>query len=180
MKFFTLFSPAGAKSFRLLRNYAFCLTLFPAIGLALWLTGIIQICDALLVVGLFLLIIVALLWQYYYYKKIVFSEICFRDETIDLLDQKGNTWRSFPYSQITKVKIEELSGMFHGYNGISTQAKYIVLFFNHCETVPESNFKAKFQSNDFFPILYRKEIWDVLAAKMNHPSRFVMMENNGT
>lgn len=152
---------------------------FPAISLALWLAGIIQIFDALIVVGLFLPIIGALIWPYYYYKRIVFSEICFQDETIDLLDQKGITWRSFPYSQITKVKIEEINGMFHGYNGISTQAKYIVLFFNHCETVPESNFNAKFRSNDFFPILYRKEIWDVLATKMNHFSRTVIMEDNG-
>lgn len=166
MKVYSVLAPSGPKAFRRLRNFALGIAIFPIICVVLWLVGVVPFSVALIPSCLFLYIIVNLLWRYFYYKKIVFFKICFQNEIIEVLDHKGNIWRTFPYSQITKIKVREINGMFHGFNGISTRAEYIVFFFNHCEELPENSFKAKFKSDDYFPILYREEIWVFLCDKM--------------
>lgn len=166
MKVYSVLAPSGPKAFRRLRNFALGIAIFPIICVVLWLVGVVPFSVALIPNCLFLYIIVNLLWRYFYYKKIVFSKICFQNEKIEVLDHKGNIWRSFQYAEIKKIKVIEINGMFHGFNGISTRAKYIVFFFNRCEELPENSFKAKFRSDDYFPILYREEIWNLLRDKM--------------
>ncbi len=166
MKVYSVLNPDGPGAFRRLRNIALWIAIFPIICVVLWLVGIVPFSVALIPSCLFLYIIVNLLWRYFYYRKIVFSKICFQNEIIDVLDHKGRIWRSFQYAEIKKIKIIEINGMFHGFNGISTRSKYIVFFFNRCEELPENSFKAKFRSDDYFPILYREEIWDLLSDKM--------------
>lgn len=90
-------------------------------------------------------------------NKLIYSQVEFSLEGIEVRDKKGFCWRVIPYETITNVQVEEVFGFFFGTNRERIVAKYICFYLNGEKTRPDVPYSKMFIAPDFFLMGYQAD-----------------------
>ncbi len=99
-------------------------------------------------------------------SKVSQSTIRFYDNHVSILDKKGNCWRSINYSEITSIQTREVEGFFYGVGKDDVVNKYICVFLNGINEIPNISYKKLFTHKDFFMFFYNEEAYQYLYERI--------------
>lgn len=120
------------------------------------------------IVFLLLLLFIAVPWLLpgLRFNKTSQSSVRFTSDFIQLLDKRGNCWRSIDYNTISDVRTEDISGFFYGENQDMYHNKYICIFLNESTDIPPVPFAKLFTAEDFIMFGYHPEAHRWIQQKL--------------
>lgn len=117
-------------------------------------TGILSISTLLLIPG-------------FLYEKISQSTVEFSADRIKVFDRHRRCWREIPYSFITSIRIEDVSGFFYGKDKHLCKQKYICFYLNNATEIPRVSYAKLFNVQNFFMLAHQCELEDLTMRVFN-------------
>ena len=118
-------------------------------------TGILSISTLLLIPG-------------FLYERISQSTVEFTVDRIKVFDRHGRCWREIPYSFITSIRTENISGFFYGKDKHLCTQKYICFYLNNTREIPRVSYAKLFNVQNFFMVAHQCELEDLTMHKFNN------------
>ena len=173
--------PIGIKNFMRVKKR---ITIIAVILSIVWvivmmLSGFIRDLSSLVIFCVVLQIVILIMvtpWSFYY--KLSQSILIFREDYLNICYENGRCWRTIKYSEITDVRVKQISGFFHGEDKATVKNNYVCIFLNDISDIPNTSFAKLFKEENFFMFAFQEQALLELEAAIKRQSK--NGDNQGT
>lgn len=96
------------------------------------------------------------------YDRISQSTVLLSSNKLFVLDKRGRCWRCVEYSSISKITSEDVPGFFYGKDKCECVNKYICIYIDGQETIPEVSYAKLFRHNGFLLFSFQQRAMDYI------------------